>query len=800
MLPYYTFQHYTEVASSEYAPPKQTPDAASMLSTVKDEGEEPLPHSHLTNDAADAQAQPDPLSTFPQSFCGNDSDCWWQGFQGDDLIHPQTDEASDNALAGLASLNEHDTLVDDTAVEDSRFRQKRQREDDDTFIDSKRPSICQESIRNAREQMDSLVEEQKSAMHCLERAQSQLQISRQHVNDADATLQQANRTVLEASHQLCDELLQERTFWNDTYKLLVQFREAYGHANVPRNPSKEQKEADPNLSKLAGWVGRQRTNYRRPAGDARRPEPYQIVALQRTGFDFDPHRTSWMKWYAEIKAFKATHGHFDVSSVMSDSNATDDTSSSTSSNDSADEPVDNNDPERYRSLASWVRRQQYQYKLFRGGNTKSEMSEERISLLEEIGFPWRKREESWMERYNAFRVHQQEDGNACKKLYDWIKNQSRQLKLYQEDPSTSTLSKDQAKLLSQLSLDDLNSRANSWSTRFDQLMEFKKQHGHCVIPCKYPLNQKLASWVGTQRRQYQLRAKGETSQITEERIKTLTKAGFEWTVSAARREEIRRTFVKTWDELFAEIQEMRNETGMLDVDKSHDLREWFITQRKQYQLWKEGRPTQLSAAQLDKLQALGIDVVSNSMVGNSKGGNDECEPPPTSEVTTNPPQSQANRWENFYTDLLTHRLRHNSFQVPTAHKLHNWTQEQRLEYDKYINGRPSVLTRERIRKLNFVGFQWDENGRSSSEDPIKSWEEMFAELLAFRIRFQSFRVSPEDNPDLHGWMASQRSMLVNHLQGNEQSSLVVERIRKLQEIGFPWGECMSTANRQARIK
>ena len=35
--------------------------------------------------------------------------------------------------------------------------------------------------------------------------------------------------------------------------------------------------------------------------------------------------------------------------------------------------------------------------------------------------------------------------------------------------------------------------------RFQQLMEFKAQHGHTVLPSKYPFNQKLVNWVATQR-------------------------------------------------------------------------------------------------------------------------------------------------------------------------------------------------------------------------------------------------------------------------------------------------------------
>ena len=86
-----------------------------------------------------------------------------------------------------------------------------------------------------------------------------------------------------------------------------------------------------------------------------------------------------------------------------------------------------------------------------------------------------------------------------------------------------------------------------------------------------------------------------------------------------------------------------------------------------------------------------------------------------------------------------------------------------------------------------MNFPWSNNGPFQSVDSsTKSWEEMFAELLAFRIRFQSFNVSPSQNVELHGWMTEQRQMFQSYLQAVDESKLTEKRIRKLQEIGFPW--------------
>eukprot|EP00980_Cylindrotheca_fusiformis_P030502 scaffold24920_cov117-Cylindrotheca_fusiformis.AAC.2 len=69
-----------------------------------------------------------------------------------------------------------------------------------------------------------------------------------------------------------------------------------------------------------------------------------------------------------------------------------------------------------------------------------------------------------------------------------------------------------------------------WNTRFEELKAYKLTHGHCNVPCKYSANQKLATWVKCQRRQYKLRTLGKSSSMAEERICLLEKLGFSWKI------------------------------------------------------------------------------------------------------------------------------------------------------------------------------------------------------------------------------------------------------------------------------
>ena len=64
--------------------------------------------------------------------------------------------------------------------------------------------------------------------------------------------------------------------------------------------------------------------------------------------------------------------------------------------------------------------------------------------------------------------------------------------------------------------------------RYDELIAFKQQHGHCNVPKKYSANKLLGQWVSNQRTQYRFKCKGEASSMTADRQADLEKIGFQW--------------------------------------------------------------------------------------------------------------------------------------------------------------------------------------------------------------------------------------------------------------------------------
>eukprot|EP00986_Skeletonema_menzelii_P017184 scaffold18095_cov143-Skeletonema_menzelii.AAC.4 len=71
-----------------------------------------------------------------------------------------------------------------------------------------------------------------------------------------------------------------------------------------------------------------------------------------------------------------------------------------------------------------------------------------------------------------------------------------------------------------------------WHRHYANLLQYKEEHGNCLVPQNYSENRKLGLWVMQQRRQYSLMQQGKNSSLSgkrgEYRLQLLEEAGFVW--------------------------------------------------------------------------------------------------------------------------------------------------------------------------------------------------------------------------------------------------------------------------------
>mmetsp|Transcript_6697 Transcript_6697/g.16028 ORF Transcript_6697/g.16028 Transcript_6697/m.16028 type:complete len:578 (-) Transcript_6697:1464-3197(-) len=111
-------------------------------------------------------------------------------------------------------------------------------------------------------------------------------------------------------------------------------------------------------------------------------------------------------------------------------------------------------------------------------------------------------------------------------LAQWVKRQRYQYKL-KIDGKRSTLSEERIRLLNKIGF-IWNSHDVVWEERLQDLLEYKRVHGDCIVPSNFEGNPQLAVWTKRQRRQYKKHQDGSSSSMTPDRIAKLEQIGFVW--------------------------------------------------------------------------------------------------------------------------------------------------------------------------------------------------------------------------------------------------------------------------------
>jgi hypothetical protein len=139
-----------------------------------------------------------------------------------------------------------------------------------------------------------------------------------------------------------------------------------------------------------------------------------------------------------------------------------------------------------------------------------------------------------------------------------------------------------------------------WSARLKELMQYRQDHGDCLVPHTYSPNPQLARWVKRQRRQYKLMVEGRASTMTRDRLDILKDIGFVWDSHDA-----------AWQEKLNDLVRYCRENGNCLVPsnykKNPQLATWVKCQRRQYKLYWEGRASAMTPERIIQLEKIGFE-------------------------------------------------------------------------------------------------------------------------------------------------------------------------------------------------
>lgn len=143
-------------------------------------------------------------------------------------------------------------------------------------------------------------------------------------------------------------------------------------------------------------------------------------------------------------------------------------------------------------------------------------------------------------------------------------------------------------------------QAGQWAEKFEELCDYKQKMGHCLVPHTFNENLALARWVKRQRYQYKLMMDGKSSTMTAERVKALEDIGFVWDSQGA-----------AWGDRLGELEEFRKTYMHCNVPSNFSdnprLATWIKCQRRQYKLYMEGKPSNMTPQRIQHLESLGFE-------------------------------------------------------------------------------------------------------------------------------------------------------------------------------------------------
>ncbi|MEP2777532.1 MAG: Helicase associated domain protein [Luteolibacter sp.] len=330
----------------------------------------------------------------------------------------------------------------------------------------------------------------------------------------------------------------------------------------------------------------------------------------------------------------------------------------------------------------------------------------------------------WDDRYGELISYYDEFGNCdIPARYKDNQDLARWVVTQRVKRRKNTISAERIELLDKLGF-NWNPNDAEWRVKYLELVEYKKENGHCNVPQSDSRRDPLAGWLATQRSEYRRGA------LSAERTRLLENLGFCW----------ERAHVH-WNQRYKELVEYKKTYGDCKVPArfppNKALAGWVYTQRKKF---RDGTLDEEEKRLLDEIQFL-WDIS----------------------------EFHADTWNQHY-DALLLSLKNDGVTAINkgaqfAPGLSRWLGVQRSK-----NGQKNLSDEQRAKLEELGVFQ-----------TVSNWEVMLKRLVDYKNRFGDCLVPSrwQDDPKLSIWVVTQRGLW-------RQNRLRPERFDALNSLQFDW--------------
>uniref|UniRef100_A0A7S2JY20 Helicase-associated domain-containing protein n=1 Tax=Leptocylindrus danicus TaxID=163516 RepID=A0A7S2JY20_9STRA len=285
-----------------------------------------------------------------------------------------------------------------------------------------------------------------------------------------------------------------------------------------------------------------------------------------------------------------------------------------------------------------------------------------------------------------------------------------------------------------------------------------------------------------------------------------------------------------WNENYEKLVAYKEKYGDCEVPQTYpgSLGGWVNQQRRAYKLLQTNKIAKSNLVNIEnrvaKLKELNFTWVLPRGGKPNRGENkrtkyseEELAETRTEKNRRPPTAKQEKHWMEQFHQLRQFKNRFDSFDVPADYNksLMLWARTQRRHYKLLKEGKYSIMTGDRIKKLEGIGFDFvlltangeprkprgicaDGKPSASKKTPLEKredylkreeekWMKMFEALKLYKSIHGDFTVpgSYKKEPKLLQWCHYQRKQWRNGREGVD-SNLTVEHRKLLDGIGFPW--------------
>ena len=242
-----------------------------------------------------------------------------------------------------------------------------------------------------------------------------------------------------------------------------------------------------------------------------------------------------------------------------------------------------------------------------------------------------KHERTWIHQYEQLKKYKEIHGNCNVSgkrgsLGIWVSTQRTNYRLLKEGKA-SPMTDDRIRNLESIDFQWISERSKEWiggraltnkerhdlwHKRYQELKDYMETHGSCNVLTTHG---SLGRWVSNQRTTYRWLKEGKSSPMNDERIRKLESIGFQWITKVAKERGS-----GWWHGRFQELKKYIETHGDCNVSSKHvSFRNWVSTQRQDYRLLKEGKPSPMTDDRIRKLESIGFQ-----WVGEHEKGGGQC--------------------------------------------------------------------------------------------------------------------------------------------------------------------------------